>query len=885
MIYKKDKVMKVLESSYRENEKGITANQLSEKTGIARNNISTYLNQLFNEGMVTKIKGRPVYYIPANLNLNKNELLDTQSELLGIKKGTKVENKIKKDSFETLIGKEHSLRHIIEKCKVAMLYPTNGLHTIIYGETGVGKSMIARYMYDYSIDSGIRKNKAPFVTFNCADYANNAQLLMGHIFGVEQGAYTGAESSRKGLLEIANGGILFLDEIHRLPAEGQEMLFTFIDKGTFKRLGDATKERESKVLIICATTENPTSTLLDTFNRRIPMKIEIPSLRDRTMIERMELVKNFFKEESKSISISIKVHKEIIKSLLLYDCKNNVGQLQNDIKLAVANGYLRYKRDNKEPVYIEKKYFDKSINEVSDDYREKSIKADEVITHGIEYFVFTSLGEEEVINYNDINIINAVNTNLNKSVEMNIADASLFNNVKFKSMCESIRQIIKEDEEIDISESIFKSMAIYIKSVLDKSSSTNNIDLNQIRRNNRSEFKTALKIVGIIENEFDLFLSIETVAYITLFIVQAKQDEQNKIVNNINIIVAMHGETTASSMVKAVGDIIGKCSAISFDMKLDKSYDEVIVDFKNLINNIDNKDVLLFTDMGSLNSFDEIIKKEKKCGVRVIPMVTTLTVLEAVQKANMGLPLNDVYNSITNTRKYYFGTNEIQNKENLSKTIIIASHVSEGVDNKTRKILEEKMSRYLDGIDIISVPYKTEKDLSLNITKLKESSNIVAVINEQRINIRGIDYISKKDIDKDENINKLKNIIKISIGYDDVVEGLKTSLKSSNYNRIFKDIKYVSDELFLVFNIEKKYDKVIGLMMHLAFMVDGLIGNTREIEKLDKEKTLDYHKSLSKIKDIVSQLDKKYNIEINEKECYQILLILEYAEIIEKDYQ
>ncbi|MBT2156446.1 sigma 54-interacting transcriptional regulator [Clostridioides difficile] len=57
------------------------------------------------------------------------------------------------------MGKEHSLRPIIEKCKVAMLYPTNGLHTIIYGETGVGKSMIARYMYDYSIDSGIRKIK------------------------------------------------------------------------------------------------------------------------------------------------------------------------------------------------------------------------------------------------------------------------------------------------------------------------------------------------------------------------------------------------------------------------------------------------------------------------------------------------------------------------------------------------------------------------------------------------------------------------------------------------------------------------------------------------------------------------------------------------------
>ncbi|NJI81163.1 sigma 54-interacting transcriptional regulator [Clostridioides difficile] len=826
MIYKKDKVMEVLKALYRENGKGITANRLSEKTGIARNNISTYLNQLFNEGMVTKIKGKPVYYVPANVSINEEELFDIEKEI-------KIETKIKKDSFETLIGKTQSLRPIIEKCKVAMLYPTNGLHTIIYGETGVGKSMIARYMYDYSIDSGIREDKAPFITFNCADYANNPQLLMGHVFGVEQGAYTGAESSRKGLLEIANGGILFLDEIHRLPAEGQEMLFTFIDKGTFKRLGDATKERESEVLIICATTENPTSTLLDTFNRRIPMKIEIPSLRNRTMIERMELVKNFFKQESKSISISIKVHREIIKSLLLYDCKNNVGQLQNDIKLAVANGYLRYKINNKEPIYIEKKYFDKSINEVNDDYRDKSIKADEVITHGIEFFLFTPFGEEEIINYNDMNIINTVNSNLNESVEMNIADNSLFNDVKFKNMCKVIRQIIKEDEEININESIFRSMAIYIKNVLDKNNSTNNIDLNQIRRNNRSEFRTALKIVGIIENEFDLFLSIETVAYITLFIVQAKKDEQNKIMNNFNIIVTMHGETTASSMVKAVSDIIGECNAISFDMKLDKSYERVIIDFKRLINNIDNRDILLFTDMGSLNSFDEIIKNEKKCDVRVVPMVTTLTVLEAVQKANMGLSLNDVYNSIVNTRKYYFGANEIQNKENLSKTIIIASHVSEGVDNKTRKILEEKMNRYLDGIDIISVPYKTEKDLSLNIAKLKESSNVVALINEQRINVKGIDYVSKKDIDKDENINKLKNIIKISIGYDDVVEGLRTSLKNSNYNRIFKDIKSVSDELFLIFNVEKKYDKVIGLMMHLAFMVDGLIGNTRAIEQLD----------------------------------------------------
>lgn len=76
---------------------------------------------------------------------------------------------------------------------------------------------------------------------------------------------------------------------------------------------------------------------------------------------------------------------------------------------------------------------------MSDDYREKFIKVDEVIIYGIEYFVFMLLGEEEVINYNDINIINVVNINFNKFVEMNIVDVFLFNNVKFKSMCELIR--------------------------------------------------------------------------------------------------------------------------------------------------------------------------------------------------------------------------------------------------------------------------------------------------------------------------------------------------------------------------------------------------------------------------------------------------------------
>jgi len=78
-------------------------------------------------------------------------------------------------------------------------------------------------MYQYSKYIKKLSEDAPFVVFNCADYCNNPQLLLSHIFGHIKGSFTGAEKEKEGIVEKADGGILFLDEIHRLPPEGQEM--------------------------------------------------------------------------------------------------------------------------------------------------------------------------------------------------------------------------------------------------------------------------------------------------------------------------------------------------------------------------------------------------------------------------------------------------------------------------------------------------------------------------------------------------------------------------------------------------------------------------------------------------------------------------------------
>ncbi|MGL5752980.1 MAG: sigma 54-interacting transcriptional regulator, partial [Paraclostridium sp.] len=166
------------------------------------------------------------------------------------------------------------------------------------------------------------------------------------------GTFTGAIEDRAGLIEKANGGILFLDEIHNLPSEGQEMLFLFMDTGYFRRFGEVSKEIKSDVRIICATNENINKRLLSTFLRRISVKIRIPSLAERGLDERLTLIEQFLKEESINLGKPIYISYNTMLCFLSYDCPYNIGQLRSDIKLTVANAYTEYFINNKKHIKI-----------------------------------------------------------------------------------------------------------------------------------------------------------------------------------------------------------------------------------------------------------------------------------------------------------------------------------------------------------------------------------------------------------------------------------------------------------------------------------------------------------------------------------------------------
>ncbi|MBO8162687.1 MAG: sigma 54-interacting transcriptional regulator [Brevibacillus sp.] len=255
-------------------------------------------------------------------------------------------------AFSAIIGAKGTLKAAIQQLQAAVLYPPNGLHTLLFGATGVGKSRLAEAMYQYALEQNVLKRNAPFVVFNCADYAKNPQLLMSQLFGYVKGAFTGADQEKAGLVDKANGGILFLDEIHRLPPEGQENLFYLIDKGVYRRVGEVDFQRKANLLIVGATTERPESSLLLTLRRRIPMMVELPALAEWSEKERLALIFHFFNQEANRIGREVLVEKEVLQALLTYDCPGNTGQLHSDIRVLMARAFLNSMSSEEQSVLV-----------------------------------------------------------------------------------------------------------------------------------------------------------------------------------------------------------------------------------------------------------------------------------------------------------------------------------------------------------------------------------------------------------------------------------------------------------------------------------------------------------------------------------------------------
>lgn len=303
---------------------GFSAMAIADSLRQKRSIISHHLNNLHREQRVVKVNSRPVLFLPVEALRRYHRLAVRQGDYASIQALCAE----RQDSLELLIGAQGSLQESLRQCKAAISYPGAGLPLLLRGPTGTGKSFLARQLWQYAIEQGILPPEAPFTVFNCAEYANNPELLTSKLFGHAKGAFTGADRAVSGLIETSNGGVLFIDEVHRLPPEGQEKLFHFMDNGTWRRLGESSDERSATVRLIFASTEDLEKHFLATFIRRIPVIVKILPIAERGQYERLAFIHHFFRREAQRLHHDLSLDSEIISQLMQETLEGNVGGLK-----------------------------------------------------------------------------------------------------------------------------------------------------------------------------------------------------------------------------------------------------------------------------------------------------------------------------------------------------------------------------------------------------------------------------------------------------------------------------------------------------------------------------------------------------------------------------
>jgi len=235
-----------------------------------------------------------------------------------------------KYGFDNIVGKNKKMQHIFELIK--MVADSNS-SILITGESGTGKELVAKALH---FNSG--RKFGPFISINCAAIPDN--LLESELFGYKKGAFTGAESDKKGKFFLADGGTLFLDEIGDMPLYLQAKLLRALQEKEIEPIGSELKVKIN-IRIVSATNKDPVSLVKtgklreDLYYRLNVVEIKLPPLKDRR--DDIPLLTQYFIEKySNANKKKIKrVSPDALRILQAYHWPGNIRELENIIERAI----------------------------------------------------------------------------------------------------------------------------------------------------------------------------------------------------------------------------------------------------------------------------------------------------------------------------------------------------------------------------------------------------------------------------------------------------------------------------------------------------------------------------------------------------------------------
>lgn len=602
---------------------------------------------------------------------------------------------------------------------------------------------------------------------------------------------------------------------------------------------------------------------------------------------------------------------------MLYRCEHNVKQLMSDIKLGCANSYVRQFNKGLEDLHIHIDDFPAYVKKGFLHYKNYEEQIVKVIPQN--YF-YTFSGENiEKVEYIDFfksdsieNVYDFINKKVKELKNRGINDKYI--NIILSSDLQSYFRLLKRkmvgknmdkssiSKIVDLrivsmvdkflnqaserfgkvySESVFYGLCLHLSSTVERANRyqhLSNDQITEIIQKHEKEYSLCINFVHLIEKEFEIKLPIDEIVFITMFILEDDLNEQEN--KRPVVLIASHGESTASSIAEVVNSLVKNENTYSFDLSLSKDMSKAYDELKKIFLEIDNgKGILFLYDMGSLKTMAEMISQETGIEIRTINMSATLLAIECSRKANVSENLDELFDTI---KKYDFNFNDAYKRDKDKMKLIITLCMSgSGGAVQIKKYLENNLT--LEGIEIFTLAVSDKNVFIGEINRLKKIYKIQCVIGTYDPKLHGILFIPISKLfetpkDKLEIMlclnGKEQDELSFEINFDEIYNYLSESFNDFDVNWLRKNLPKLINKIKKRVNGLVK-DQELGLLLHIACSIYSII-NKEDIRKNPKRNLiLNKNKRLyNDLKEFLTPFEEYYCINFNDDELANIISIV-----------
>lgn len=907
-------------------QKGVDARTIAEEMGIWQTDVAAALNSLCTEGRLRKEGSRPIRYFlvsPA----------DTEAEATPT---APVQAPLPEPVFHRIIGYNGSLRLQTQLAQAGALYPPNGMHILILGESGVGKTLMAEEIGRY-VNQNRRPQapEKPFVVFNCAEYADNPQLLLSQLFGYSKGAYTGADCDHRGLVEQADGGILFMDEIHRLPSTGQEMLFTLLDRGLFRRMGSS-QDRHATIMLIGATTEDPNTSFLKAFRRRIPMVIELPPLSERPIKERLALIFHFLKQETMRLGLPVQVSPHALRLLLSHQSDANIGDLKNEIQLCCARGYLLYRNEQQRgcamPPFIE----------FSSGNLSRYIQGCE-IPEDVERYVTSWVEQNSLIvapdnpgasasepEPSDTDLYGFIEDRMNayQAENMNSQEIGQLVSLDVQSRFSQIRAIASSERgKLDIYGSVTESVMLVANELIRLASTRFNYVYPDVICNTLAMYLQQIRFQGLVNQAYStpqlqklagafdgkkrfvhsvtpmlnkalgISLTDDEATIIALLLETHEKPDERK---SIGFVVMGHGVSTATSIADFTNRVMLTDCVHAVDVPIQLSPEQVLDELCRVAAQADEgRGVIVLTDSDNFEYYEKQLRERSGIRCRVSPNLCTALALELCKAITTTEDDLDTvfFSSLENFRRYILTLFQRAGMRDApippppsdsGRNVILTCCITgTGSARRIREWLLQFPAVYMNAEIIPIGLHENVYDMAKRL-----GGRLKLVIGFSDPHISGVPFISMEKVTSQEGINRITMILKgwnateldvhwsqedlpLHTRFGQIAQRLSYFAPSIRSELAAEQADQIVRSLRKITNTQMPPDLQVRIYIHAVTMFERL--NTQEPMPMPVDETdvlARYSELVPQISSILSSACESLGLELYPSETYYFLLAL-----------